>query len=297
MYPCSCVCIVVWSEYKCIKGQIQSPENSQWIKLLAGKPNEWIPEEVWTQKINERVDSSHCLEQDVMMCHWAVRQKTTASGKPSLRLPVSPPKKPRLSCTTPAHTDVNAPAFHIWGFRNVNLASSCILPQNPFHTYKRNPHLQQTVTKHHCRAAEQSLRDAHGCFSRLSCSSEHQTQLRTMTEQDEMTVSATEASAGLSLPKSCINNSVIGHRFAATLCNPRSTIILHCFVHVCHHNAWTGARCNFLIDPRRFFHIIRFESSGWASKVFTRDKVKITMWKGAGFLVSSAHIWQKHSHY
>lgn len=89
-----------------------------------------------------------------------------------------------------------------------------------------------------------------GGFHQLSCNSEHQPRLHTMTEPDEITVCATEARAGPPLPKSCINNSVIGHRSAASLCNPRSTIILHRFVHACHRNPWTGARCNFLIDLR-----------------------------------------------
>lgn len=108
--------------------------------------------------------------------------------------------------------------------------------------------------------------------------SEHQTWLHTMTVLDEITVCTTAARAGVPLPKSCINNSVISHRSAASICNPRSTIILHRFVHACRHNPWTGARCNFLIDLRwfsilsdlraqdmqaRFVHWIRLRQQWW----------------------------------
>lgn len=123
--------------------------------------------------------------------------------------------------------------------------------------------------------------------------------LRTMTEPDEITVCTTGARAGPALPKSCINNSMIGHRSAASLCNPRSTITQHCFVHSCHRNPWKGARCNFLIDLRFSFPYYQIWEL-WdmrACKGCILDKVKTTMMKETGFQASNAEFWQTHNHY
>lgn len=146
-------------------------------------------------------------------------------------------KKDTVELHTHLHTHVN---IHIHAFRiafpNANSTHICVMP--PMHYTQIQPHLQPPVT-------EQRLHDA-----RLSCDSEHQTRLHANTEPDEITVCTTEARARLPSPKSCINNSVIGHRSAASCCNPRSTISLRCFVHACRPNPWTAATCNFLIVLR-----------------------------------------------
>lgn len=170
-------------------------------------------------------------------------------------------EKTRLSCTGPAHTNGND--SHI-APHNANSARWRIMPPYSIHVCANTA--PSAAAKHHSGAVP-PRRSLTGCLLRLSCSSEHQTRLRAVTEPDEFTVCATEARAGLPTSKSCINNGVIGHRSAASLCNPRSTIIRHCFIHGRTRHAWAGARCNFLIDPRRCLQIIRYMSLGYALKV------------------------------
>lgn len=122
------------------------------------------------------------------------------------------------------------------------------MPRSLIHKHKMHLHVQPPVTD------RQSSPSMTLCNQRFPPSTQllQRASNPVMTRASEITVCTTEARAGLPLPKSCINNVVIGHRSAASLCNPRSTIILHCFVHACRGNPWTGSRCNFLIDLRCF---------------------------------------------
>lgn len=157
-----------------------------------------------------------------------------------------------------------------------------------------------------CSGAVPPWRSLTGSFPRLSCNTVNiKPRLHTMTVLDEITVCTTAARAGVPLPKSCINISVISHRSAASICNPRSTIILHRFVHACCHNPWTGARCNFLIDLRwfsilsdlraqdmqaRFLHWIRLRQQWWKrweSKPAMQKFGKDTITTPAGILKTS----------
>lgn len=138
----------------------------------------------------------HCLEQYVTMCHWAVRLKTTAAGKPS---PWISPLK------TPAHTHVNIHihAFHIV-YHNANSTHVCMMP-----------HLQPPVTEHH-RGAAPPWRSAAVSLDSAATANIKPGFTQWLSQMKKLWGP---------LPESCINNNVIGHRSAASLCNPRSTII------------------------------------------------------------------------
>ncbi|KAF0021447.1 hypothetical protein F2P81_026300 [Scophthalmus maximus] len=76
----------------------------------------------------------------------------------------------------------------------------------------------------------------------------HQSRLHTATELDGSTEPEPDRRYQ---KKSCINNDVIGHRSAASLCNPRTRIMPHRFVQACQRNPpdrFCG--CDFLIDLR-----------------------------------------------
>ncbi len=111
----------------------------------------------------------HCLKQYVTMCHWAVRLKTTGTGKPSLWQPVSSPQKTRLSCTAPTHT-------------RKHTHSQCKLNSH-IHNASISYALYTNTTTSAAACDQTSLwssravppwRSLTGSFPRLSCNSEHQ---------------------------------------------------------------------------------------------------------------------------
>lgn len=179
------------------------------------------------------------------------------------------------SCTTPAHTHVNTciHAPHI-SFHDANSTHVSTIPgSNMHHT---QTHLQPPVTE-----TSQVLHDAPS------------TQLQQRASNLASRIGWVGWKSWKPLPESCINNGVIGHRSAASLCNPRSTIIYTALSTpavvipglVPDVISWL-TRDSFPYYLRapdmhaRFVHWMR-SRQGW--------------WKEAGFQASNVGVWQQHS--
>lgn len=126
------------------------------------------------------------------MCHWAVRLKTGKTHGDWVSIPWKDTAEWQH-----LHTHVNKHLFYHANSSHIRIT------RQPVHTPSR-PHPQPPERG----AAEQSLHDTLiGSFPWVSCNSEPQTSLHTMTEPHEIT----DARAGPSQPKSCINSGMISH--------------------------------------------------------------------------------------